>query len=81
MDTLGLGPMMKVLDQIGLTETGFCYRNNSKINLDLTSILANVKKYLNMDHFFTTGVYPDTKNETVNRIFVTRPTNSFIFPK
>lgn len=79
MDLSGLKSLMEVLDQIGLPRVGFNTKNSTK-PFDLTSILANIKKHLNMDHLFSTEVFPDKKNQTINRIFITKPIDSFSFP-
>lgn len=80
MDTAGIKQTLQVLDQIGLPHLGFTPeqysygRNYSR--LLISSILANVKKHLNKNCLFSTGIEPDGKNRTINKMTLRKPDGS-----
>lgn len=76
MDAVGLLPLLKILDQVGLPYLGFWPKKSKKKSSDLSSTLANIKKYLNLEYLFTTTVEPDPKNRTINRIALSKPNDS-----
>lgn len=76
MDAAGLGPLIKILDQIGLPRLGFTTKNSSKKYSNLSSTLARIKKNLNLDYLFATSIEPDPKNRTINRIALSKPRDS-----
>lgn len=78
MDAVGLKPMIEILKKIGLPPLGFPFKYSRRI--DYSTILANVKKYLNLDYLFLMSVEPDPKNSTVNKIYLSKPRNNNIFP-
>ncbi|VVC39609.1 Hypothetical protein CINCED_3A013094 [Cinara cedri] len=78
IDAAGLKPMINILTEIGLPHLGIPIKHSKKNSL--SSILAKVKKYLNLDYLFSTTIDPDTKNRTLNNISLSKPRNINIFP-
>lgn len=81
MDAAGLNSLLKLLDQIGLPHLGVTPKSSSnKKDLNLSTILAGVKKYVNVDFLFTTSVDTDPKNRTNNRITLSKPRDTNMYP-
>lgn len=78
MDTAGLEPMLNILNQIGLPHLGVPTKYSRAKSF--SSILANVKKHLNLDNLFMTSVEPDPKNRTLNKIYLGKPSGNIVFP-
>jgi len=81
MDAAGLKQLFHILDIIGLPHLGLTYKNtNRKKDVNLSSILAGVKKHLNLNYLFASDVEADRKNSTNNRIFLGKPKEVNLFP-
>ncbi|VVC39613.1 Hypothetical protein CINCED_3A004548 [Cinara cedri] len=84
MDAAGIQKMFQFLNQIGLPYLGFTQNNSSSGQTDsstnISLILANVKKQLNIDYLFSTRVAPYSKNRTLNKITLSKPMDNNMFP-
>ncbi|XP_022176702.1 endothelin-converting enzyme homolog [Myzus persicae] len=69
-------PLVQVLDKIGLS---FKVITNRQEASSLSTILARLKMQINSDYLFVTNVNSDTKNQTVNRISLGKPSDTNIF--
>ncbi|KAL4122253.1 hypothetical protein QTP88_014620 [Uroleucon formosanum] len=77
MNTDGIKQLVHILDKIGLSDTGLSTKIKAQ---SFSAMLARLKKYINLDYFFTTNVEPDTKNRSINRISLAKPKDTNIFP-
>jgi len=77
MNTVGIKQLVQILDQIGLPYMGLSTRVKSS---SFSSILAKLKKIINLDFLFVTNVEADMKNRTANRISLGKPRDINIFP-
>jgi len=77
MNTVGIKQLVQILDQIGLPYMGLSTRVKSS---SFSSILAKLKKIINLDFLFVTNVEADMKNRTANRISLGKPKDINIFP-
>lgn len=82
MDLVGIQLLVELIDNIGLPDLiGYNLKNSTKKkNQNLSSILANTKRKINLDYFFITSVEPDPKNRTINRISLGKPRDINLFP-
>lgn len=82
MDQIGLNELVQILDNIGLPILFDQTPKDPTINIDLniSSILANIKKHINVDYLFQTNIENDPKNRTNNRITLRKPLASDLFP-
>lgn len=80
IDMAGLKPLLELLDQIGLPYLEFTTKNSRRKHLSLSQLLAGVHKYLSLEYLFAITVEPNPKNRTVNRISLSKPTGSIMFP-
>lgn len=81
MDTAGLKSLVQHIDTIGLPYLGITSKNSHrKKDSNLSSILAGIKKHLNLNYLFTTSVEADPKNSTINRIYLAKPKDLNVFP-
>lgn len=79
MNTVGLKYLVQTLEKIGLP--GFTTKRSSRLKASsLSSILAKLKKHINLDYLFITNVEAETKNRTINRISLGKPRDLNIFP-
>jgi len=77
MNTDGIKQLVQILDKIGLPYMGL----STKIKApNFSSILARLKKQINLDYLFVTNVEADTKNRSANRISLGKPRDTNIFP-
>ncbi|XP_060862387.1 neprilysin-1-like isoform X2 [Metopolophium dirhodum] len=76
-NTDGIKQLVQILDKIGLSDTGLSTKIKSS---SFSAMLARLKKSINLDYLFTTNVEPDTKNRTDNRISLSKPKDTNIFP-
>jgi len=76
-DTDGIKQLIEILDKIGLSDTGLSTKIKSS---SFSAMLARLKKLINLDYLFTTNVEPDTKNRSTNRISLSKPKDTNIFP-
>lgn len=81
MNLVGIQTLVKLLNSMGLpTLIGYSDNNSTKNNeQNLSSILANIKKKINLNYFFSTSVGIDNKNLTINRISLAKPDELDIF--
>jgi len=77
MNAVGIKQLIQILEKIGLPYMGHSTRMKSS---SLSSILAKLKKQINLDFLFVTTVEADTKNRTINRISLGKPRDINIFP-
>ncbi|XP_050432624.1 neprilysin-11 isoform X2 [Adelges cooleyi] len=75
MDAKGLKPLIAILDKIELPRVGII--SKKKNNVTTSGLLARAKRYLNMNFLFYMSVEPDPKNRTINRITLSKPSESF----
>jgi len=81
MNTVGIKQLVQILDKIGLPYMGLTTKRSSKMKASsFSSILARLKKHINLDFLFITSVEADTKNRTANRISLGKPRDINIFP-
>lgn len=81
MDAVGLKPLFDILDTVGLPYIGIATKSPYKPkNTSLSSILAGLKKYLNLNYLFMSSVEADPKNSTNNRIYLGKPRDANVFP-
>jgi len=66
----GIKQLIQILDKIGLTCMVISNRQDAS---NLSSILARLKKNINLDYLFAANVKPDTKNRSTNRISLGKP--------
>lgn len=78
--TTGLTSLINLLKSIGLPPLGF-YTDSSTngLNPNLSSILARIKKYVNINYLFTISVKPQLENRTLNEIILAKPQNLKLF--
>lgn len=70
----GISNLIQLIEEIGLPPLGFYsdgYDNNYETNLSM--ILAGMKKYANINYFFSVSVETDYENRSINRIYLTKP--------
>lgn len=77
MNTIGIKQLVQILDEIGLPYMGLSTRMKPS---SFSSILAKLKKIINLDFLFVTNVEADMKNRTANRISLGKPRDINIFP-
>lgn len=81
MDSAGLKSLVQLIDTVGLPHLGISSKNSFRKNdLNLSLILASIKKHLNLNYLFATSVEADPKNSTNNQIYLGKPRDSNIFP-
>lgn len=74
MDVAGLKQLFQMLDIIGLPHLGVTFKDtDKKKNFNLSSILASIKKHLNLNYLFMINVEADRKNSTKNLIYLGKP--------
>lgn len=77
IDAAGLEPLLLLLRMIGLPTL---VTHHQYVSKDLSKYLAGVKKIMNYDYIFTTGIESDLKNRTANRITLSKPNDVHLFP-
>lgn len=82
MDAAGLKSLVQLIDTIGLPYLGITSKNShrKKDSTSLSSILAGIKKRLNMNYLFAMSVEADPKNSTINRLYLAKPRDLNVFP-
>lgn len=81
MDVAGLKSLVQLIDTIGLPYLGITSKNSHrKKDSSLSSMLAGIKKRLNINYLFATSVEADPKNSTVNRLYLAKPRDLNVFP-
>ncbi|XP_022176698.1 membrane metallo-endopeptidase-like 1 isoform X3 [Myzus persicae] len=69
--------LIQILETSGLP---FNVIINRKKASNISSILARLKKRMNLDYLFMVNVQSDTKNRTLNRITLSKPSATDVFP-
>ncbi|XP_022173796.1 neprilysin-2-like, partial [Myzus persicae] len=69
--------LIQILDTSGLPFNVIINRQKAS---NISSILARLKKRMNLDYLFMVNVQSDTKNRTLNRITLSKPSATDVFP-
>lgn len=78
----GLSNLTDLLEEIGIPSSVIYSNSNDSASINMSMVLIGMKKYVNIDYFFSVSVGTTYKNRSLNQIYLSKPQlDAELFPE